>query len=74
MYVRVHVVPGAKKERVVCTSKTEFQISVKEPAERNMANTRVLLLLAQELGVSTKQLRILTGHHSSSKIVSVEDV
>lgn len=72
MYVRVHVVPSAKKERVTKVSPTEFQIAVKEPAERNQANGRILTLLANEFGVSVKQLRILTGHHSSSKMVSVE--
>jgi uncharacterized protein YggU (UPF0235/DUF167 family) len=72
MYIRVHVNPGARKERVVRDDATTFSISVKEPAERNMANGRIREILAQELGISVTQIRLLTGHHSSSKMYSVD--
>ena len=74
MYVRVHVIPGARKERVVREEGNVFQISVREPAERNMANGRIREILAQELGVPVAQVRMLTGHRSSSKMYSVEGV
>lgn len=72
MYVRVKVSPGAKKERVVRTGDTEFEIAVKEPAEQNLANRRVHELIAHELGVSVKKVRIISGHRSPRKIFSVE--
>jgi uncharacterized protein YggU (UPF0235/DUF167 family) len=72
MYVRVTVVPGAKRERVSKVKDTEFHITVREPAERNMANTRIRELIAHEFGVSVAKVRLLTGHRSSTKIVDVD--
>ena len=71
MYIRVHVTPGARKERVTKKSPDVFYISVKEPAERNLANTRVRQIIAAECGVALAQVRVLTGHQSSSKMISV---
>lgn len=72
MYVRVVVEPGSKRERVTKISDTEFQVSVREPRERNMANTRIRELIAREFGVPVTRVRLLTGHRSSSKILSIE--
>ena len=72
MYIRVHAIPGAKKESVTKESETVFYIAVKEPAEQNLANKRIREILTQELGVSSAQVRMLTGHHSRSKIYSIE--
>ena len=75
MYIHVHVVPDAKKENVRRTSttsdRTEFTISVREAAERNLANTRVRELIAREYNVSIGKTRIISGHRSPTKIISV---
>lgn len=72
MYVRVHAVPGARKEVVTKVDETTFNIKVKEPAERNMANGRIRELLAREFGVPLPQVTMLTGHRSPSKMYSIE--
>jgi uncharacterized protein YggU (UPF0235/DUF167 family) len=72
MHVRVVITPGAKRELVSKVKDTEFHISVREPAERNMANHRVRELVAEEFGVSVTKVRLLTGHRSRAKIVDVE--
>ena len=70
MYLKVFVTPGARKERL--EEKGEIlAISVKEPAAGNRANTRVRELVAERFGVSTSAVRILTGHHSRGKMVSI---
>ncbi len=71
MYIRVHAVPGARKERVTREGEGVYTIAVKEPAERNMANTRIREILAAEHGVSAKEVKILTGHRSPSKVFVV---
>ncbi len=73
MYIKVHVLAGIKKELVKRASKERYDISVREPAERNMANTRVRELVARDLGVSAASVRIVSGHHSPHKILSVPD-
>lgn len=72
MYLRVHVNAGAKKETLVVKKENEFLISVREPAERNLANRRVCELVAIKIGVPTKAVRIISGHHSATKLLSVE--
>lgn len=71
MYIKVKVVAGAKKEQVVKNSPNSYSISVREPAERNLANGRVIELVALDMGIPKGKIRIVSGHHSPSKILSV---
>ena len=72
MYVKVTVHPGAKKETIEQETEGSFIISVREPAERNLANRRAIALLADHYGIPANHIRILTGHRSRSKIVSID--
>lgn len=78
MYIKVFVTPGAKKEKIEENPSTKLGaggetllISVKEPAEQNRANTRVREILAARAGVPVAKVRILTGHRSRSKMISI---
>lgn len=77
MYIKVFVTPGAKKEKVEThlAQKAEecetLLISVREPAAANRANTRVRELIAGRHGVPVGNVRILTGHRSRAKMVSI---
>ncbi len=71
MYIRVNAVPGAKKEQIRAVSADRYEISVREPAERNLANGRIRTLLARELGLPESALRMISGHQSPHKIFSV---
>ncbi|OGG72455.1 hypothetical protein A3A38_02110 [Candidatus Kaiserbacteria bacterium RIFCSPLOWO2_01_FULL_53_17] len=73
MYAKVFVTPGAKKEKVEEGKKEgELKISVREPAQRNLANTRVRELLAARFRVPLARVRILSGHHSPRKLFSID--
>ncbi len=71
MYIKVKVTAGSRKESVVKKSDDEYLISVKEKAERNMANERVVEIVAGLFDVSCKKVRIISGHQSPSKILSI---
>jgi uncharacterized protein YggU (UPF0235/DUF167 family) len=71
MYVKVRVYPDNKKEMVIKLAENNYEIRVKEPAERNLANNRVRILIGAEYKVNEKQVRIVTGHHSPVKILDV---
>ena len=73
MYIRVRVNAGAKKESFEQTAEDSFLVAVKEPAEQNRANARVLELVAGHFSISPKQIRIISGHHSPGKILSIPD-
>lgn len=71
MYVRVRVTPGARKERVERVAEAEYIMSVREPAERNLANTRVRILVANALGTRERDVRLVSGHRSPVKVFDV---
>lgn len=71
MLIKVTVSPGAKKERLTKTTRGRYTIEVREPAARNLANERVREIVAKECKVSVGNVRILTGHHSRSKVISI---
>ncbi|HEY5588219.1 MAG TPA: DUF167 domain-containing protein [Candidatus Paceibacterota bacterium] len=71
MFIKVKVTAGAKREDIKKKNKDTYIISVREPAERNFANKRVCELMATLFNVSVKLVRIISGHQSSSKILSI---
>ena len=73
MYIHAKVMAKARKESLKETKQGYFSISVKEKAENNMANVRVVELLAEHFGVPISKIRIINGHHSPSKLFSVEE-
>ena len=70
MFIKVFVTPGAKREKVEEKDDT-LAISVREPATGNRANDRVRELIALRLGQPFQKVRILTGHRSRAKMISV---
>ncbi|OGG62290.1 hypothetical protein A3I46_03630 [Candidatus Kaiserbacteria bacterium RIFCSPLOWO2_02_FULL_54_13] len=72
MYIKVFVTPGAKREKVG-EKNDALVISVREPASNNMANTRVREIIAMRVGKPVGKVRILTGHSSRVKMVSIND-
>ncbi len=72
MYIKVRVKADAKHELVTKKARDHFEIFVKEKAERNMANRRVCELIAREYVIPIGKVKIISGHHSPSKILSVD--
>ena len=72
MYLKVFVTPSAKREKIEEKGET-LAISVKEPAMGNRANTRVREIVAERFKKSVEKVRILTGHRSRSKMLSISD-
>ncbi len=70
MYIHTKVIANARKESFEEIKAGYFAISVKEKAEGNKANKRVVELLEEHF--KTKNVRIINGHQSPSKLVSVE--
>ena len=72
MYIKVKVTPDAKSEKLKQKSEDLFEISVREKAKQNMANERVRELLARHYGIIKGKVRIISGHRSPSKIISID--
>lgn len=72
MFIRIYATPDAKREELTKESEEAWRISVREPAQGNLANDRIRALVAREFGVSSASVRILTGHRARSKLISVD--
>ena len=66
MIIKVRVKAGARRERLERVG-DGFSVSVREPAERNEANTRVREILAHFHKIPLSHVRFISGHHSPSK-------
>lgn len=73
MYVRVAVYPASKRESFTEQGPHRYEIKVKEPAERNLANKRVKEMLAAHYKTTEKEVRLVSGHQNSRKIFAVPD-
>lgn len=70
MYLKLKVVPDSREEKIEQLKEDEYRIWVKAPAENNHANTRVLEII-RDIHPG-KRVRLVSGHTSPSKIVSVD--
>jgi uncharacterized protein (TIGR00251 family) len=73
MYIKVLVTPNSKRENIEKTGESRYAISVREPAKANLANKRVVELVTAHFGLSAGKVRIITGHHSPSKMLSIDE-
>jgi uncharacterized protein YggU (UPF0235/DUF167 family) len=73
MYIHVKVRANSKKEEFKKKSEDSFEVSVREKAEQNLANTRVLELIAIHFNIPQSHIRIVNGHHSPTKLLSIRD-
>lgn len=71
MLLHIKVKAGSKKDSVLKKSETSYVVSVKEEARENMANKKMLALMAETLSVPVSIIRLITGHHTPSKIIEV---
>jgi uncharacterized protein YggU (UPF0235/DUF167 family) len=71
-YIKVAVIAGAKKESLKIKKLDHFEISVKEKAERNMANKKVLEIIANYFKVPLGKVRIVNGHQHPHKLLVVD--
>jgi uncharacterized protein YggU (UPF0235/DUF167 family) len=71
MYIKVKVNVCSKKEKIIKKTDNRFEIYIKEPAERNLANTRIREIIASLFEVNAKSVRIISGHQSPNKILSI---
>jgi len=74
MYIKVKVFPKSKKESIKKVKDLRFEIRVKEKAERNLANNRVLELLAEYFEINKKDIKIINGHYHPIKLLRIGDI
>jgi len=69
--IRVKVWPDAGEEYIEKGKKGGFEVFVREPPSQNRANKRVCVLVARHFKVPVESVRIVSGHRTRGKILSV---
>ncbi len=72
-YLKVKVHAGEKKEKLLQKTPDSFEIWVKAPAERGLANAAVRAALAAHFGVLENKLSLIKGAASPAKIFILRD-
>lgn len=72
MYIKAKVKPNSRKELFKKITEDTFEIEVKEKAIQNMANRKVLELFSDYFSIPKGNLKIVSGHRSPNKIISME--
>jgi uncharacterized protein (TIGR00251 family) len=70
----VKVVPGASRDRIVGVLGDSLKVAVSKAPEGGAANRAVIALLAAELGIAARQLRIVKGQTNPRKEVLVSGI
>ena len=70
--IHIKVFPDAKRQSIEQTADRTLRIFVREPAERNQANKKVLELVADFYNLPKNRLRMITGHRSLKKIIQIQ--
>lgn len=69
--IAVKAVPGSRKTQVAGLLGDRLKLKVAAPPEDGKANQAICDLLATALGIREKDVRIVSGHASSEKVVAV---
>lgn len=71
MFYKLKVHPGSKENKITRKGPDSFELWVKTPAERGLANASAIALLAAEIKANPKQILLVKGAQSPAKIVKV---
>ena len=72
MKIFVKTRPNSKNESVKKLSESNFEICVKEPPVKGLANAAIVKALARYFGVPPSAVKITSGHTSRQKIVEIK--
>jgi uncharacterized protein (TIGR00251 family) len=74
MRFNVRVQPRASKDEVVGFTNGVLRVRLRAPPVEGAANEALIDFLADELGVSRRHVRIVSGIGSRNKVIEVDDL
>jgi uncharacterized protein len=74
MLIKVKVSPGCKKDEIVKKKKDdEFEVRVKEKAEKGRANRAVIKVLADYFKIDELKIKLIKGFKERNKIFEIKE-
>ena len=74
MYIKITALTSQKQEFVREGKEGRFLVSVKEKPEQNMANRKIMQIIASHFQIPVSRIKIISGHHKPSKILNIVDI
>lgn len=71
MRIYVKVIPRSSKNEVTRISEGEYKVKLTAPPVDGQANTMLIKILAEHLGVSKSCLTIIGGKSAKTKIIEI---
>jgi uncharacterized protein (TIGR00251 family) len=72
--LRVRVIPRASKSGIAGTRDGALLVRLKSPPVEGAANSELIQVISEALGVPKRSISIVSGQHSRLKRIRVEDV
>jgi uncharacterized protein (TIGR00251 family) len=70
----VKAVPGAKRDEIAGRLGERLKVRVAAPPEDGKANAAICALVAEALGVKTRDVRVVSGHSRAEKVLEIDGV
>ncbi len=70
---QVHISPNAHSNSIKIREDGTLHIYVNAPPEKGKANEKLITILSDWLGISKKEIQIVQGHSSKSKLLEIPD-
>jgi len=70
MKIRIKIHPHSSREKIIKTNEREFEIWIKEPAEKNKANIGLIKFLKK---CFKKDVKLVSGFKSKNKVVEIAE-
>ncbi|OGZ33892.1 MAG: hypothetical protein A2Y98_03440 [Candidatus Portnoybacteria bacterium RBG_19FT_COMBO_36_7] len=74
MKISVKVKPNARESLVKKLDDKTFSVWVKEPPTQGKANQALIRTLSQYFKITQQDIKILIGHRSKQKIISIQNL
>jgi len=71
MLIKVKANVSSKEDKVIKKSEDNFEVFVKVDAQRNMANKRIIELLAEYFNLPQYRIKMIKGFKESNKIFNI---
>ena len=72
MIIHVKVIPNSERDEIIKVSDNNYITKVKEPAQDNKANIKLIKLLSKHFEINYKQIKI-KNPTSRKKIVEIKE-
>ncbi len=73
-YLKIKVIPNAKKNEIVENSDSFMRIKISAPPVEGKANKELIKFLAKQLDIKKSAISIKSGEKSRTKIIQIEQI